>query len=381
MAKIPTEFDLVFEGGGAKGTVFIGALQEFEARGLKPRRLVGTSAGAITATLVAAGYGAAQLEEFAQETTSDGKPVFATFMDIPDSFEDEVINNSLTQRIFARVDMPGIPGFVEKIIDRSFINWLMKIDVYRELFSFIERGGLYGGEQFRKWIGDKLEQRKSGLGRSTLSEFHNETGNDLSLVASDTEARQRLVLNHRTAPDCPIDWAVRMSMSIPFVWQEVCWKQEWGKYQNHDLTDHTIVDGGLLSNFPLELVTDDDAKVRAVMGDTDPNVAGTIGLLIDENEQVPGSGSMRDEGEDARGEGLLGDRERLKTIKRVMRLINTMMDAHDKKFIKAHPEHICRLPAKGYGTTEFGMSQDRKAALIRAGRSAMEKYLKTLIKE
>lgn len=30
-----------------------------------------------------------------------------------------------------------------------------------------------------------------------------------------------LVLNHRTAPDCPVVYAVRMSMSIPLVWDEV----------------------------------------------------------------------------------------------------------------------------------------------------------------
>jgi len=58
MGDRPKLFDLVFEDGGAKGTVFVGALQEFERRGEKARRLVGTSAGAITATLMAAGIAA-----------------------------------------------------------------------------------------------------------------------------------------------------------------------------------------------------------------------------------------------------------------------------------------------------------------------------------
>lgn len=49
------QFDLVFDGGGAKGAVFVGPLQEFEARGYTPCRLVGTAAGAVTATLVAVG--------------------------------------------------------------------------------------------------------------------------------------------------------------------------------------------------------------------------------------------------------------------------------------------------------------------------------------
>ena len=37
-------------------------------------------------------------------------------------------------------------------------------------------------------------------------------------------------LNHRTAPNCPVAWAVRMSMSIPFIWQAVVWEEAWGLY-------------------------------------------------------------------------------------------------------------------------------------------------------
>jgi NTE family protein len=48
------KYDMVFEGGGAKGMVFVGAMQEFESRGHSHDRLLGTSAGAITAALLAA---------------------------------------------------------------------------------------------------------------------------------------------------------------------------------------------------------------------------------------------------------------------------------------------------------------------------------------
>ena len=50
------EYDLVFEGGGAKGVSFVGALEVFERHGHTPRRLIGSSAGALTACLIAAGY-------------------------------------------------------------------------------------------------------------------------------------------------------------------------------------------------------------------------------------------------------------------------------------------------------------------------------------
>ena len=374
------QYALVFEGGGAKGTVFVGALQEFEARNLEPRRLVGTSAGAITATMLAAGYTAEEMKALAEARTPDGKPVFTTFMDIPEmgSFSESDIKDSLTQRIFDKIDIPWVPKRAEKWLDSVIIGQFMELAAYREIFSFIERGGLYAGERFRDWIRGKLNVKKPGLGDSTLSALHEQTGRDLSLVACDTAGREMLVLNHRTAPNCPIDWAVRMSMSIPFIWQEVRWDREWGTYLEEDLAGHTIVDGGVLSNFPLELLVSDDADVRQVMGDTDPDAAGTLGLLIDETIDVPNSGAELEEEEDPDAEGLLKDPRRLKTVKRVMRLMNTMTQAHDKQFIDAYAQFVCRLPAKGYGTTEFDMTPARMNALIAAGRKAMKDYLDSL---
>ena len=80
------QYDLVFEGGGAKGVVFVGALQEFFARGHTARRLIGTSAGAITATLMAAGYGPEEMLNAVNEKLPGGRPRFSTFMDIPEEF-------------------------------------------------------------------------------------------------------------------------------------------------------------------------------------------------------------------------------------------------------------------------------------------------------
>ena len=79
-------------------------------------------------------------------------------------------------------------------------------------------------------------------------------------MAADTTDSRMLVLNHRTAPDLPVVYAARMSMSVPLLWQEVIWQPEWGKYNGRDLTGHTIVDGGLLSNFPIELYLSGDAQ-------------------------------------------------------------------------------------------------------------------------
>ncbi len=369
------KYDLVFEGGGAKGSVFVGALQEFNARGNEPGRLIGTSAGAISATLIAAGYSPVEMLAAVNEKLPNGKPRFSTFMDIPEEFDEKAIEDSLTFELFKKVDIPYIPSLIEGIVDRKMFEILMQMDAYREVFSFVERGGLYAGKKFLEWITEKLNAGDRNLGNCTMAEFHSRTGQDLSVVISDTASQEMRVLNHRTAPDCPVCWATRMSMSIPFVWQEVRWQAEWGPYLGEQITDNTIVDGGALSNFPIRMFTSGDEDVVTVMGDSDPAENHTLGLLIDDTLPVAGSGeAAEDSGDTGQPGSLLDNVKRLKTVKRIKRLSETMMQAHDLAAMETHKDEICRLPAKGYGTTEFDMSDARLQALIDAGRQAMKAF-------
>src|SRR5215467_11944000 len=131
------KFDLVFEGGGAKGTAFVGALEIFAAAGHQHRRLVGTSAGAITATLLGAGYSPAELLDAVNERVpATGEPIFTTFMDAPApmDFSAAVIANSETISLLAGAHVPTI-------VEDGIVKTLLSIDLYRELFSFVECGG------------------------------------------------------------------------------------------------------------------------------------------------------------------------------------------------------------------------------------------------
>ena len=202
----------------------------------------------------------------------------------------------------------------------------------------------------------------------TLHELYLATGKELSMVASDTTGQQVLVLNHRTAPDCPVVWAVRMSMSIPLVWQEVEWRTEWGKYRDSDIAGHLIVDGGMLSNFPIELLVSEAPHVTAIMGSHQSR--NVVGLLIDERRQVANAPAAH-----ATAPGF--DFGRLKTIRRLKGLIDTMTNAHDKQIIEVLSDLVVRLPAKGYGTTEFDMSNERRDALVEAGKVTMADYLRS----
>ncbi|MCX7851468.1 MAG: patatin-like phospholipase family protein, partial [Caldilineales bacterium] len=189
----------------------------------------------------------------------------------------------------------------------------------------------------------------------------------LAYIAADVTAGMMLVLNHRTAPDLPVVWATRMSMSVPLLWEEVVWRPEWGRYRGRELAGHAIVDGGLLSNFPIELFLSSAPQVTAVMGDGQGHEV--LGFLIDENLPVPGAPPLA-----VKNEGGLS-LEELTTVQRLKHLVDTAIQAHDKAVIEAFEHLVVRLPARGYGTTEFAMSPERRDALIAAGREVTHRYL------
>jgi len=319
------KFDLVFEGGGAKGAAFVGALQSLLGNHHTYGRLMGTSAGAITATLLAADYSLGEMTATLNERGRDGKHIFESFMDTP-------------------------PRFSRPEVEES------------------ERGGWFSAHNFVIWLQEKLEDKKQGLSAMNLAEFFEATQTELTLIAADSTDNRMLILNHHTAPDCPVVSAVHMSMNIPLIWPEVEWQPEWGSYRDRDITGHFVVDGGLVSSFPLSLFVSNAPHVTKIMGENASD--SVLGMLIDELLPVEGAPDAPEK------ENWLGiDLQELQTAQRLQRLMETATQAHDKQIIEEFEQNVARLPAKGYGATEFNMSQERRNALVLAGRNAMDDFL------
>lgn len=362
------QYDLVFEGGGAKGMVFVGACDEFFSRGHTFGRLLGTSAGAITATLLAAGYSTEEMMAALSEK-ENGKSVFTAFMGAPAPFTEAELEASAMKRFLDGIDLNFVFDAIEKKIDRQIVGAMAGNDRFRHILAFIERGGWFAADNFVTWLQRKLDagSYQGGPRRfstMTLQQFFAATNVELSLVASDTTDQRLLVLNHRTAPDCPVVWAVRMSMSIPLVWNEIVWDAAWGKYLDRDMAGHCIVDGGVLSNFAIELFVSDEPQVTKLMGPK--GTANVLGMLIDERLPVAGAKGFFVDVNIKPGE--------LKTLQRLQRLVDTATTAHDKMVIEEYAHLVVHLPAQGYGTTEFDMSDAKRAALVEAGRVAMKLY-------
>jgi NTE family protein len=304
--------DLVFEGGGVKGIGLAGAYRALGDHGYHAECVAGTSAGAITAALVAAGYSGAELEQIV-----------------------------LHEMNFAR------------FADGTFIGRFPGADIGR----FFTSRGMHSGNYFLEWIGEKLAAK----GKTTFKDLRNEDQDDpkrayrLQVIASDLSARRMLVLPQDaeqlgTHPDeLEIAAAVRMSMSIPVFFEPVI------------CNSHEIVDGGLLSNYPIWLF------------DCDPGVTPgfpTFGmLLVAPNQTAP----LLPEPPQGAGAPRIGsDLEFLKAIG------ETMMEAHDRFYVEqANYARTIPIPTMGVGTTEFGITPERAQQLFDSGKSAAQQFLTT----
>ncbi len=212
--------DLVLEGGGVLGIGHVGAISVLENAGYSFPRVAGTSAGSIVGALVASGMRSSRLTE-----------IMAT----------------LDYRRFA---------------DRSLLD---RVPIGGPLLSLLKDDGVFEGDQLREWLGNLL-----------VDECGVETFGDLALddpgSSLPSERRFRLVV---TATDVtrgelvyfPWDYgryglepgrqrvvdAVRASMSIPFFYEPVT-------LAGRDGTSSTLVDGGVLSNFPIDIFDRTDGR-------------------------------------------------------------------------------------------------------------------------
>ena len=143
--------------------------------------------------------------------------------------------------------------------------------------------------------------------------------------------------------------AVRMGMSIPVFFEPV-------RLPNPGTSEeHLIVDGGMLSNFPLWLF---DAEVPQWP---------TFGLKLTQDQKIPF------------GEQLPQPVPRggvTQVIGYLRNLVDTMMAAHDRLYIEDHEfDWTIAIDTLGVGTTEFGLSPERALALYESGREATRKFL------
>ena len=313
--------DAVFEGGGAKGIGLIGALQAFEEAGFQWQNLAGTSAGAITAALVAVGYSAAETRR-----------IMETRVEFP-RFKDA----------WGAGKLPVVGPWINLLFNQGMYKGDYFLKLMRQLLS----------EKLQKdrvTFGDLIMPKEAGDSDEAYERTYKYK---LRVIASDISGNDMLVLPQDIkklgmAPDdLEVALAIRMSMSIPFFFKPV----RFG-VGPHRRRKHWIMDGGILSNFPIWLF---DAPPEQ----TPP--WPTIGFLLWE----PGSSTPHYQ----KIGGLFS---------MIRAMAGTLAGAIDRKSLaEADLTRIVKIPTGAVSTTDFDLSDDARARLYDSGYQAAKEFLKS----
>jgi len=196
--------NLVFEGGGVKGIAYAGAMEVLEQQNVLPdiRRVAGTSAGAITAALMALGASSGSVAKIV------GGTKFREFMD--DSF-----------------------------------------GVLRDINRLLHDYGWYKGDAFSGWMQKQVyalcqNPDLTFAGLQALAAQPNSRFKELFVIGTNLTLQMPMVYSAETTPDFRVWEAVRISMSIPLFFAAV--KAGAGQ--------QVLVDGGVTWNYPLDLFDD-----------------------------------------------------------------------------------------------------------------------------
>jgi predicted acylesterase/phospholipase RssA len=225
----------VFEGGGTKGVLYIGALKGLLTRKLWFGSVAGSSAGAITAAMVAAGMH-------------------------PDHMKEEM--------------------------DRG-LEAMALPPAWRGLRRVRQGHGYLDREKIRCWLRCLLLKQCTSAGLHsqstgpTFQELFELTQIGLHVVAVDLGAGQLMVFNHILTPQCSVADAVMASATIPAAFEPLIFTSPLEERE----VPRFVADGGIASNFPSFVFRDARFRTYSQL-DSGPNGMPIVGFLLDEKKQA-----------------------------------------------------------------------------------------------
>lgn len=315
--------DLVLEGGGVKGIALAGAVVTLAEAGYRFPRVAGTSAGAIVGAVLAA------LQRSGEPLT--GLTEIARTLD------------------YRRFRDRGLPG-----------SLLGPLGFLTDGLSLLVEGGAYEGDYLADWLAGVL----GDLGVKTFGDLHTDDPADdgaihhrysIVVMASDL-SRKRLVqlpwdyAEYGLDPDeQQVVDAVRASASIPYFFEPVLLEGDRGT--------STLVDGGLLSNYPISSFDRIDEL---------PPRWPTIGVRLDALG-IDG-GSRGAPPAPVRGPVRMG-----------IALVQTAIEACQAEHV-LDPCNVARsvyVDTTDFSAIDFDLTEAQQDALLRAGAGAAEAFLET----
>lgn len=285
--------DAVFEGGGARGIAFVGAIQAMEEEKVEWERLAGTSAGAVIAALLASGYKSYEIRDRLSE-----------------------------------IDFSKLRG-------KTILN---RIPIFGTFLELMVHLGIYKNDYLETWM-DSLLSKKG------IKTFADLPDGKLKIIASDVSNGQMLILPDdldrysMTPADLKVSTAVMMSASLPFFFRPVIWKLK-------DRNKSYILDGGLLSNFPIWIFDTTEQPRFPTFGFHFVKDEVNIDAVI----PTP--------------------------IHLFKNIFKTMLQAHDLRHMNEETiERTIQIPTGHINATDFELNEDEIDFLYKSGYTSAKEFL------
>ena len=315
--------DLVLAGGGVKGVGLVGAVVRLMEDDYRPHRIAGSSAGSIVGAILAA---------VAQE-------------------------DRLTPAEFGELAL-GID--YRKFLDPGPVE---RIPLIGAAWAIFQGNGVYKGDYVHEFVSQQLRNfgvETFGDLRLDDDQIPEERRYRLVVTAADVTRGQlvRLPWDYRRVyglnpDDQPVADAVRASMSIPFLFRPVNLTSASG-------VTSRLVDGGLLSNYPIESLDRLDGKRPrwpTIGVNLLPNLPEGIDMVL------PGLAPLR----------IFGGPHLLEEV------LTTLLVGRDQAYLNEPwvSARTIRVDSADVGVVEFGISRPAIQALYRKGYDAADAFLAT----
>lgn len=356
--------DLVQEGGGVLGIALVGYTYILEQAGIRFMSLAGTSAGAIN-TMMMAGLGT-----------------------IDERKSEKVLTIINQQNLFDLLDGPKrVKRLIHKIIKKEKgIIWgliFSALTIYRRLKR---RLGLNPGTYFEAWITAQLKSNEIHTLKDLtalreklpegLKNVQSDTNIDdikaqLAIITSDITTHTKVEFPKMTELywSNPEDIApaklVRASMSVPFLFEpfQVNHLPNKGHKNDKNWIEHAsyygpvppsvkFVDGGLLSNFPINVFHRSDGGIPRM-----PTFGVRLSTFREDYSRIGSLGNFAGA------------------------MISTMRQIFDYDFLLKNPDYkhlICRIDAsEQFNWLDFNMSEEDQIKLFNLGAEKAVEFLNT----
>lgn len=320
--------NLVFEGGGAKGIAYLGAMEVLEKKDILKNieRIGGASAGAINALLMGLNYSNDELKEKLMDLD------FKMFLD----------------------DSPGIA---------------------RDIIRLQSKFGWYKGDRFYNWIKDRIRE-KTGNPNSTFKDIYDgkeeNKFKDIYFIGANISTGFAEVYSYEDTPLMEVAKAVRISMSIPLFFAAL---------RKND--EDVCVDGGLINNYPVKLFDREKyvqvdrripkyyKKYNRELKETNHknNIwvfnKETLGFRLDSAKEIAVFRNHKEP-----------DHKEIKGfIDYAFCLISTVFNIQSSMHLHSDDwKRTIYIDTLGVSTFDFGLNKENKLKLIESGKNCTEKY-------